>query len=362
MASFVRIETIVRTHGLKPATQRNLSLFTLSCIAHGYTAFLRPRIGFSYDALAGVGTRGHFHTLLNEERIAQQTEQVLKKDLKGFMEKTLLRAHQDGQKCIAKAKALSKLKNPLEKVRTILDIYPRYISALGVYNCLWRYVGNETCKGKLTEKMIQKIGKERDQIAPGYPLMDALTQKWSIELGKKWKMNGGLLVYATLPELKTILERETITANEKRVLQKRMQGYFYLFVEKGGTEEVFTSKTLLKQIHQKWFEVKAVNHVQGKTAFPGKVKGVVFNLQTHSRPPNGKFVLVASMTHPKDIALIRKAQAIVTDEGGVLSHASIISRELKKTCIIGTKTATRLLAQGDKIEVDANKGTVRIIQ
>ena len=68
------------------------------------------------------------------------------------------------------------------------------------------------------------------------------------------------------------------------------------------------------------------------------------------------------MTHPKDIVLIGKSLAIVTDEGGILSHAAIIAREMKKPCIIGTKIATKVFKDGDLVEVDANKGVVRKIE
>ena len=67
------------------------------------------------------------------------------------------------------------------------------------------------------------------------------------------------------------------------------------------------------------------------------------------------------MTKPEDNLILRKYKAIVTDEGGVLSHASIISRELKIPCVIGTKIATRVFKNGDLVEVDANKGIVRKI-
>ncbi len=68
------------------------------------------------------------------------------------------------------------------------------------------------------------------------------------------------------------------------------------------------------------------------------------------------------MTHPDDGPLISKAAAVVTDEGGVLCHAAIVARELKKPCIIGTKIATKVLKDGDTVEVDAEKGIVRKIK
>jgi pyruvate,water dikinase len=59
---------------------------------------------------------------------------------------------------------------------------------------------------------------------------------------------------------------------------------------------------------------------------------------------------------------MKKAAAIITDEGGINSHAAIISRELKKPCIIGTKIATQVLKDGDFVEIDANRGVVKILK
>jgi len=55
-------------------------------------------------------------------------------------------------------------------------------------------------------------------------------------------------------------------------------------------------------------------------------------------------------------------QAIVTDEGGILSHAAIIAREFGKPCVIGTKMATQVLKDGDMVEVDANNDIVKKVR
>lgn len=70
-------------------------------------------------------------------------------------------------------------------------------------------------------------------------------------------------------------------------------------------------------------------------------------------------VLVTHMTTPDYVPAMKRAAAIVTDEGGITSHAAIVSRELQVPCIIGTKVATKLFKNDDLIEVDANKGIVR---
>lgn len=70
-------------------------------------------------------------------------------------------------------------------------------------------------------------------------------------------------------------------------------------------------------------------------------------------------VLVSFNTNPSLMPVIKKCAAIITDEGGIVCHAAIISRELKKPCIIGTKIATQVLRDGDLVEVDADTGVVR---
>lgn len=72
-------------------------------------------------------------------------------------------------------------------------------------------------------------------------------------------------------------------------------------------------------------------------------------------------VLVASMTRPEYMSAIKKAAAIVTDEGGITCHAAIIARELNIPTVIGTKLATQVLHNGQMVEVRANHGLIRII-
>ena len=70
-------------------------------------------------------------------------------------------------------------------------------------------------------------------------------------------------------------------------------------------------------------------------------------------------ILIAVTTHPDYVPAMRKAAAIVTDEGGITSHAAIVSREFGLPCIVGTKIATKILNDGDLVEVDANNGTIK---
>ena len=72
-------------------------------------------------------------------------------------------------------------------------------------------------------------------------------------------------------------------------------------------------------------------------------------------------VMVSIQTMPELLPAMKKAAAFVTDMGGITSHAAIVSREMKTPCIVGTRVATKVLRDGDLVEVDANKGIVRKI-
>lgn len=102
---------------------------------------------------------------------------------------------------------------------------------------------------------------------------------------------------------------------------------------------------------------------EGQSAFPGLAQGIariVIDPATVKQFNRGD-ILIAGWTRPEFVPLMKKAGAIVTDGGGILSHAAIVARELKKPCIIGTKIATQVLKDGDRVEVDAEKGVVRKI-
>jgi phosphoenolpyruvate synthase/pyruvate phosphate dikinase len=108
------------------------------------------------------------------------------------------------------------------------------------------------------------------------------------------------------------------------------------------------------------FEEEDKDEVKGITASPGKAKGRVRIIETYKDIKKVKKgdILVTHMTSQRYIPAIKKAKAIITEEGGLTCHAAIISREFKIPCIIGTKNATKILKDNDKIELDADKGVV----
>lgn len=104
--------------------------------------------------------------------------------------------------------------------------------------------------------------------------------------------------------------------------------------------------------------------IKGLAAFIGKVIGPVKILESSrdiKKIQEGD-IIVAVMTRPDYAPAMKKAAAFVTDEGGITCHAAIIAREMKKPCIIGTKIATKVLKDGDLVEVDAERGIVKILK
>ncbi len=107
----------------------------------------------------------------------------------------------------------------------------------------------------------------------------------------------------------------------------------------------------------------SIKKLKGQVAFRGSAKGKVKILQYKhqiSDFPEGA-ILVTEMTSPDFVPAVKRCSAIITDEGGIICHAAIVAREFKIPCIIGTKFATEILHDGDLVEVDAEKGIVKII-
>lgn len=158
------------------------------------------------------------------------------------------------------------------------------------------------------------------------------------------------------------LLRGKLTKND---LQERLK--YSVIVWKKGKNKA----SILKGEDAKKWEQKTLDKISGKistikgtVASQGKVKGkvrILFKAGESGELENGE-VLVTFMTSPDFMPAIRKCSAIVTNLGGVTSHAAIISRELKIPCIVGTKIATQVLKTGDIVEIDANKGIVTILK
>jgi phosphohistidine swiveling domain-containing protein len=102
--------------------------------------------------------------------------------------------------------------------------------------------------------------------------------------------------------------------------------------------------------------------LKGALGYPGRARGKVVKvteeeISTKAFPQDS--ILVCECTTPEFLPLMKKASAIITDQGGILSHAAIIARELKIPCLVGTGKATQVLNDDDQIEIDSKKMIIR---
>ncbi|MEK0369418.1 MAG: PEP-utilizing enzyme [Nitrosopumilus sp.] len=153
---------------------------------------------------------------------------------------------------------------------------------------------------------------------------------------------------------------------DKKTLKERGTGFIFLpnvFVGISSLEEFQLNHPEYELVSTN-FNEKNISELKGKSVFKGKAKGNVRILIRKKDIDNLKEgeILVSPMTTPDFVPAMKKAAAIITDEGGITCHAAIVSRELKKPCIVGTKIATQVLKDGDLVEVDAEKGIVRILK
>ena len=152
-------------------------------------------------------------------------------------------------------------------------------------------------------------------------------------------------------------------------IMSRKKGFIYYRgkVYTGNLEENLDALGIILEDKKSAVSGKAIvsrNQIKGQIAYKGKVTGKVKIVSSIKDLPKVgcEDILVAAMTMPKYLPAMKKAAAFVTDEGGITCHAAIVSRELKIPCIIGTKIATKVLRDGDLVEVDAERGTVKIIK
>ncbi len=154
-------------------------------------------------------------------------------------------------------------------------------------------------------------------------------------------------------------------------IKQRRGGDILVIVTPEKGEEIYFSEEAVKKYDSEIAEkIEHSNQFSGQVANgKGIVRGRAFVFKWGEEDINKRIyefregdILVAGQTLPLFMPAIRKALAIVTNEGGVLCHAAIVARELNKPAIIGTKVATHLLKDGDEIEMDLDKGIVRIIK
>jgi phosphohistidine swiveling domain-containing protein len=185
-----------------------------------------------------------------------------------------------------------------------------------------------------------------------------LAKNFFAEIAKRADREFFDIQFLTFFEVKDLLTKGKLPISEAEFKKRKI---FFGTVLLNGEYRVFSGNKWKKKLNSILKENLEFKDLKGNIVFLGKVIGrvkIVKNGNDISKVERGD-ILVAIMTFPNFVPAMEKAAAFVTDEGGILCHAAIVAREMRKPCIIGTKIATKVLKDGDLVEVDAENGIVR---
>lgn len=281
---------------------------------------------------------------------------------KASSKKPLLASFEVYKECakLLKTMKVEKVSTP-EAVKRIQQIYDAFLEGgAGLIIAYWMVEWNKKALDNKEPALFDKeIIETAMKLREGDTLMDDgidLAYGYLYTIAQNENLPKESVKFLLLKEIKSIARKKP----DLKTLQSRQNGYAYT------DKQLVLAKDLSAYLNQKSYElndpeVTPTNMLTGMGASKGKTKGkvvLIFNRDQINKVNKGD-VLVAPMTTPWYIPAMEKAAAFITDEGGIMCHAAIVAREMKKPCIIGTKIATKVLKDGDLVEVDADKGTVR---
>lgn len=188
--------------------------------------------------------------------------------------------------------------------------------------------GNETKEVEVSKKIRDKQKLSDEEIVELAKIGDRLQKHYYFPQDVEWaKEDDELFILQTRP-VTTIKALDEVAKKEK-----------------GETSEIKSAQTPI---------------LKGAAASPGIASGPVKIVTDPKKIDrvNKDDVLVSTMTSPDFVPAMKRASAIVTDQGGQTSHAAIVSRELGIPCVVGTKEATKKLKDDMMVSVDGSKGLV----
>jgi phosphoenolpyruvate synthase/pyruvate phosphate dikinase len=188
-----------------------------------------------------------------------------------------------------------------------------------------------------------------------------LIEAWAYDLCSQKKWSFDELKWLSVDEIIKILNKGDLKMlnNAKRYAKNNAR--YGVMVADGFIE---VSPRLWSNVERIFYQNKSeVKEIKGMIGNGGKIINgrvrVIFDPKISDMKTGD--ILVTSMTRPEFLPLMQKAGAFITDEGGITCHAAIVAREMGKPCIIGTRIATKILHDGDLVEVDAKKGVIKIL-
>ncbi len=250
----------------------------------------------------------------------------------------------------------------LKKIKENMDTAQKQLNKILIKQKQNKELFKRTANGLKLDNDLLQCGQSlmwiRDKRYVGITRGGFYKRKLFKEIAQRLKVNQEDILYLLPKEIKVALINGK-KINKKLIIQRKKR--YVLLMKNGRVGNLIIGKklTVLKRE-----DVSRVNELKGRSANSGRASGVVRVVIYDKDLAKFKAgeVLVTNMTTPDYITAMKKAAAIVTDLGGITCHAAIISRELNIPCIIGTQIATRVLKNGDRVDVDANKGIVTVLK
>lgn len=184
-----------------------------------------------------------------------------------------------------------------------------------------------------------------------------------MEIGKRMGI-GDDIKLITYEEMLNYLKNGYVVAHS--TIEKRKSAWAVLAVN--GKISILAGQKSVQSTANK-YQIEDVQQqitvkvVQGQPACLGMATGkakIIMSIKEFEKVNQGD-ILIAPMTTPDYVPIMKKVSGIVTDEGGVTCHAAIVSREFNIPCIVGTGNATKVFQDGDLIKVNAKTGIAKII-
>ncbi|MBR9705721.1 hypothetical protein GOV14_01680 [Candidatus Pacearchaeota archaeon] len=336
----------------------------------GYTVGMKKELGWGYSDTVFL-IQGNIHDIMRppEEHAKLFPKFVfnkLNKD-KNYLNDLFSKFSeliQETNEFFGKTKKIEKINN--DELAVIYNKYVKYVEKVMGPFIIAYYFPNWLEKDK---KLLKKYQKEfdismaaRKESEYFFPKGEVLMKNILKIIQEKSDISSDLIYFLSNDELLNYLvnnEKPDISKLEKRKEGVLLSNAGITIIDNRPLPKVFESIGY-KYVVEKHEDVK---ELKGVVACKGSAKGkirVLYKKNDISSLKNGE-ILVTAMTTPEFLPAMKKAVAFITDEGGITCHAAIVAREMNKPCIIGTKIATKVLKDGDKVEVDANNGIIKII-
>lgn len=182
------------------------------------------------------------------------------------------------------------------------------------------------------------------------------------EIARRSKFNSDWIMEISTDEMFASLDGKKLPGNSE--MKKRLDNY--AMITRNAKTKLISDKKEIKKLEKIYFvATTSVEEIKGRVACTGGIiKGkakICLDKKEISKVNKGD-ILVAQFTTPDFIQAMEKAAAVIADQGGVSSHAAIVSRELGVPCVIDTRNATRIIKDNDLVEVNAKTGLIKILK